>query len=405
MGIRFPGIAIPQGASIIDAYIEFQAEETDSVATSVVLAAEAIDDGLPFTEAQNDITSRTITGASVAWSNISPWNTVGEKHHTPNLGSVVQEVVNRAGWQSGNALVVIITGTGKRIAESYDGSASGAPRLVVSFTTDNDNLPPVITDPGNQSNEEGDEITLAISASDPDGDSLNYSATGLPPWSSIDGLTGVISGTIASDSAVEYNVVVTVSDGRANDVAYFTWTIFPGGVQSIEIQPIGWYDDAEEDSGGGIDVWSTDLEFAKDGGLQTMGIRFPAIAIPQGASIIDAYIEFQAEETDCAATSVVIAAEAIDDGLPFKEVQNDITSRTVTGASVAWSNISPWNTVGEKHQTPNLGPVVQEVVNRAGWQSGNALVVIITGTGKRTAESYDGSASGAPRLVVSFTNL
>jgi hypothetical protein len=71
---------------------------------------------------------------------------------------------------------------------------------------------------------------------------------------------------------------------------------------------------------------------------------------------------------------------------------------------VAWSNISPWNTVGEKHQTPNLGPVVQEVVNRAGWQSGNALVVIITGTGKRTAESYDGSASGAPRLVVSFTN-
>ncbi len=154
----------------------------------------------------------------------------------------------------------------------------------------------------------------------------------------------------------------------------------------------------------GIDVWSTDLEFTEDGGLQTVGIRFPGIAIPQGTSIIDAYIEFQADETDSVATSAVIAAEAIDDGLPFTEAQNDITSRTVTGASVAWPNISPWNTVGEKHQTPNLGPVVQEVINRAGWQSGNALVVIITGTGKRTAESYDGSASGAPRLVVSFTN-
>ena len=43
-----------------------------------------------------------------------------------------------------------------------------------------------------------------------------------------------------------------------------------------------------------------------------------------------------------------------------------------------------------------------EVVARPGWSSGNSLVVIITGTGSRTAESFDGDAAGAPVLYVEF---
>jgi hypothetical protein len=37
-----------------------------------------------------------------------------------------------------------------------------------------------------------------------------------------------------------------------------------------------------------------------------------------------------------------------------------------------------------------LSAVLQEVVNRAGWASGNALAIIITGSGRRTAESFEG---------------
>jgi hypothetical protein len=40
--------------------------------------------------------------------------------------------------------------------------------------------------------------------------------------------------------------------------------------------------------------------------------------------------------------------------------------------------------------------VVQEVVSLPGWAPGNALTVIITGSGRRAAESFEG---GAPAVL------
>ncbi len=60
----------------------------------------------------------------------------GPDQRTPDLASVVDSVVNGGGWQSGNALVLLITGTGERVAESFDGDFAGAPLLHVTFTVD-----------------------------------------------------------------------------------------------------------------------------------------------------------------------------------------------------------------------------------------------------------------------------
>jgi hypothetical protein len=48
--------------------------------------------------------------------------------------------------------------------------------------------------------------------------------------------------------------------------------------------------------------------------------------------------------------------------------------------------------------------VIQEIVSRPGWVSGNALALIVTGSGKRTAESFNGDAAGAALLHVEYTN-
>jgi hypothetical protein len=53
-------------------------------------------------------------------------------------------------------------------------------------------------------------------------------------------------------------------------------------------------------------------------------------------------------------------------------------------------------------RTPNLAAVVQEIVNRPGWASGNAMAVVLTGTGRRTAEAWDGTY--APTLRIEYTN-
>ena len=81
-----------------------------------------------------------------------------------------------------------------------------------------------MTNPGNQTNTVGDSVNLAIVASDPDLDTLSYSATGLPAGLNINSSTGVIAGT--PTTAGTSNVTVTVDDGNGGtDNANFTWTV------------------------------------------------------------------------------------------------------------------------------------------------------------------------------------
>ena len=47
--------------------------------------------------------------------------------------------------------------------------------------------------------------------------------------------------------------------------------------------------------------------------------------------------------------------------------------------------------------------MLQQVVDRSGWASGNALVLLVTGTGERTAESFDGGTAKAPVLHIVWT--
>ena len=72
------------------------------------------------------------------------------------------------------------------------------------------NRPPVITSPGDQSDVEGTAVTLALVANDPDGDTLSYSATSLPPGLSLDASTGNITGTVSVGAAAGSSYSVTV---------------------------------------------------------------------------------------------------------------------------------------------------------------------------------------------------
>jgi hypothetical protein len=71
---------------------------------------------------------------------------------------------------------------------------------------------------------------------------------------------------------------------------------------------------------------------------------------------------------------------------------------------VAWSP-PDWTSVGAAgaaERTPDLSALLQEIVDRPGWAPGNALVLVVTGTGTRTAESFDGAPAAAPVLRVEY---
>ncbi|MEM7134023.1 MAG: putative Ig domain-containing protein [Chloroflexota bacterium] len=86
------------------------------------------------------------------------------------------------------------------------------------------NIPPVITNPGGQANTVNDSVNLTVTATDDDGDTLTFSAIGLPTGLSINSSSGTIAGTVTT--AGSFNVIVTVDDGNGGtDSAPFSWTV------------------------------------------------------------------------------------------------------------------------------------------------------------------------------------
>lgn len=508
VGIRFVGIDVPKDAIIENATVQFQVDETSSNPTNLILRGQYADNPNSFTGSSGNISLRPTTAASVSWSPL-PWTSIGAAgpdQKTPNLAAIVQEIINRPGWQNGNAMVLLITGSGERTAESYNGDQSGAPRLQIEYRIANQQKPivdagpdrnieqpnPAILDgtvtddglpnppalvtttwskvsgPGTASfaNPNAidtsvtfslagtyvlrlsaddselsafDEMTVIVTANQspptvdagpdlvvtlPNSASLDGTVTDdgqpNPPgavsvtWSKEDGPGGV---TFSNENAVDttasfgssgvYRLRLTANDGELTTFDELVVTVSSTTGSVTEVVQIGaGSDDAEERHTGNVSLSSTDLEFVFDsGGAQTVGMRFNNLNVPQGSLINSAHIQFQVDESNSGATSLTILGEAIDNAVTFSRIDGNITGRIPTVATVAWSP-NPWTTVGAAgadQRTPDIAAILQEIVNRPGWVSGNSVVIMISGTGERTAEAYDGNASAAAKLHVEYT--
>ncbi len=88
------------------------------------------------------------------------------------------------------------------------------------------NNPPTITTVlNNRSTVIGENVSLAIAATDPDGDPVTISVTGLPSGLSFNASTNTIEG--AGTTAQSTTVEVTATDGELSDVQTFTWNVLP----------------------------------------------------------------------------------------------------------------------------------------------------------------------------------
>ena len=172
-------------------------------------------------------------------------------------------------------------------------------------------------------------------------------------------------------------------------------------------------DDAEEALNAGYTNWnySSDLEIVDDhidnGGSQLIGMTFRDIYIAPGEVINSAYIEFVCDETRNGTDDAyfLIWGHLIPNSEGFI-APYVISNRPKTEAKVPWKP-DPWNAVGQKIQTVNIAPIIQELIDQEGWAVGNAVEIIIGAdpskpafSGVRVAESYDGSSSSAPLLHI-----
>ena len=86
------------------------------------------------------------------------------------------------------------------------------------------NTAPTIAQPADQTSELDSTANLSLTATDADGDSVSFSATGLPAGLSINSATGLISGT--PNTAATFSPIITVADGNGGSASVgFSWTV------------------------------------------------------------------------------------------------------------------------------------------------------------------------------------
>lgn len=129
VGLRFQNISVPQGAIITNAKIRFRADESDAFSSqmNIYIAGEDVDSASQFNNSsQFNLSGRTFTTNQYTWAigTVPAWSS-GNIYDTPNISTVIQEIVNRPGWSLGNAMVFMLWSdageSSERVADSYEG--------------------------------------------------------------------------------------------------------------------------------------------------------------------------------------------------------------------------------------------------------------------------------------------
>ncbi|NQV06652.1 putative Ig domain-containing protein [bacterium] len=376
-----PGISIAPASGLLSGTIDYAASVGSPYAVTVTVEdVDGLDDVDTFTwtvtdtnrapvvvdpgaqvAAEGDVVSMPVSGSDpdgdgLTWSSsdLPPGLSID-----PGSGLVSGTLTYSASPGSPYAVTVRATD---------DGSPVLFTEVPFIWTVSNTNRNPVVVDPGAQSSAEGDTVSLGISASDPDGDGLTWSALGLPAGLSIDPGSGLVSGTItyAASPGSPFSVTVTaVDDGTPAllDSVVFQWTVADTNRNPVVSDP-GAQSDAEGD------VIALPMSAVDPDGD---GVSWSAAGLPPGLSInpVSGFITGTIAFTASPGSPYAVTVTATDDGSPVLDDQ------------VAFS----W-TIIDTNRAPNVNAPVDEVSAEAdaiflamvGWDSdGDGITWSATG--------------------------
>jgi type IV pilus assembly protein PilY1 len=318
-GLRYQDLNIPRGAVITNAYIRFSSSAFNSGATNLTFSGELIGNSITFSETSNNISARIKTSNSVLWDTDNDWPVSDETLISPDLSSVVQEIVDQSDWCGGNALNIIVDGEGistssERISPAFEDGEGLGPQLVVVYDDTN--------------------------------------------------ATGCVKGRLSYQVSSQRNNAEERSDGYQSTASELTF---------------------------------------RDSSNKYVGVRFRNIALPQGASIINAYLEFTAyQSSSSSSASFNISGVDQDDPNSFRNYPRYLLRDKPKTAAVAWTGIPRWYK-NYTYQSPSVANIVEQIVGRPGWTSGNEMMFVFSNfVGVRGAYTYNGKPSGAVSLVVEY---
>lgn len=170
---------------------------------------------------------------------------------------------------------------------------------------------------------------------------------------------------------------------------------------TLNLQVSASSDDARENSG---TVGLTAPSINASGTNQKLGFRVDNVTIDQGETVIQALLSLYVTSTDNdTPNGATIYGDDSDDAATFSTSTNNLSSRTTTTASVTWSG----SNIGSGWAALDVTAIVQEIIDRPGWASGNAIAFVLYGVSGMalTITTYDGNPSQAAKLDIEYAGL
>ncbi len=452
VGLRFTGINLPPNATIESARLKLVANATQSNIGTVNVYGEL--SGNPSSFCTNgNVDSRSRTTNSVQW-NVGNWFQ-GELYRSIDIKDVVQELSDSYSYNNGTIdIIMLSTGNNSVSAKSFEGAndSSERPKLEIIYSTSNSiqylaemdqsTISGAVTmttaavhiieffgpSESNCDNIFGFTAVIEIcdNGIDDDGNGL---IDGDDPACSInipcDVVPGVISisgfvfSDVNRDAEYDYleptqdNVTIRlynddngngVVDGAesqiqttiSNTEGEYSFALNNTYSGSYQGGIINGNDDGEQGNASGIK-----LDFGDD---KISALRFRNITIPQGATITNAFLTFTARGNRPNTPSITRVFGENTSNPTSIGTDTNINGRTKTVSSVQWTFLS-WSNNFE-YQSPDLSPVVQELVNNYNYNSGDIVFILNPeGNASRDAKSYETNQDGTDVPVLNITYI
>ena len=153
----------------------------------------------------------------------------------------------------------------------------------------------------------------------------------------------------------------------------------------------------------------TDVEIGNDSGnSKNAFFRFANVTIPKGYTIESAVIRFKARWNSANTTcNLNCYFNTIDTAIAPTDA-TEANALDLTDA-VEWSGVAGW-TGDESYDSPELKSILQLITDRAGWATGQALMVVIKDNSSsesafRRTYSYEWSGAGeSATLIVTYSD-
>ena len=123
--------------------------------------------------------------------------------------------------------------------------------------------------------------------------------------------------TVSFTDSGTYVLRLTADDSTLQASDDVSVTVYAAGTVTLDTRVAASADDAEESATEVVSKTSSDLELVFDGTNQTVGLRFASVPIPPGATILDAYVQFESDEVTTGAASLTIQGQAADQPTTF----------------------------------------------------------------------------------------